>query len=261
MIKNTFKKRHRQALNLVRLALLISGLTWLMPVQAEHELPNLTLGVLEFPPFSYTDEATGDCTGSAIELTREILASYSLSVEAICAPALRVYSMLESSEIDFTINIKSTPYIQNKVRFSQIPFGLLHIMLVSHERRGFENMVSAIRGFGYHGVRQKMLERGFVFQDTPGSIDAIKMFLRGRTRHLLTYEGPFNYHLARQTDADMRNFTIDPLLTVPTYFAVSQRSPYSDQLIHVFDTHAKLNNLSRFEELLGPTQRPEKSEP
>ena len=65
----------------------------------------ITLALLEFPPHSYTRAGSMECIGYAVEATRFIFAKHGFSLTAICAPAIRVYRMLETGEIDLTINI------------------------------------------------------------------------------------------------------------------------------------------------------------
>lgn len=217
------------------------------------EQPNekfFTLALLDFPPESYIDSRSGECVGFAVELTRRILVQYDYKLVAICAPAIRVYRMLQSGEVDLTINIRSTTAIKDHVDFISPQFAELELIFLSHKEQGFENMISAIRGFDYHGHRKSLVDKGFVFQDMPGSIDAIKMFVKGRSRHLLTYKAPYQFYIARNGFNMPEYDDIEYLQEIPTFYAISKASAKHDELHQLLTQHAKKTQINKFSELL-----------
>ncbi|WP_100657564.1 transporter substrate-binding domain-containing protein [Alteromonas flava] len=215
--------------------------------------PNQTisLAALEFPPYSYTQTGSSECVGYIIELTRQIFSREGYTLEAICAPAIRVYRMIEIGDIDLTVNIKSTQLIQNKVEFIEPQYGQLELIFLTHKNNGFANMVSGIRGFDYNGQRKELVKRGFTFQDTPGSIDAIKMFIRGRTRHLITYKAPYKFYLEQHGFSTPLEVDIENLTSIPTFYAVSVLSPQKEAIKQILIRAAKDKNIERFEDLLA----------
>lgn len=210
----------------------------------------ITLALLEFPPHSYTLAGSMECIGYAVEASRHIFSKYGYSVTAICAPAIRVYRMLETGEIDMTINIKSTRLLQESVDFMEPAYGYLELIMISHAERGFENMVSAIRGFDYHGQRQALEKNGYTFQDTPGSIDAINMFMRERTRHLITYKAPFKYFLEHNGFSLPPQVTVEPLAELETFYAVSKNSKHYRKITQILKKEGEKLNGARFQDLL-----------
>ena len=210
----------------------------------------ITLALLEFPPHSYTRAGSMECIGYAVEATRFIFAKHGFSLTAICAPAIRVYRMLETGEIDLTINIKSTRLLQDSVDFFDPAYGQLELIMISHADRGFENMVSAIRGFDYHGQRQALEKQGYTFQDTPGSIDAINIFMRERTRHLITYKAPFKFYLESNGFTLPGEVTVKCLAELKTHYAISKNYKHYRKIMQALKQEAKQLKTERFEELL-----------
>lgn len=72
----------------------------------------ITLGLVDFPPFSYLDESRNECIGYFVSTTRQLFAEYNIRVKAICAPAARVYRMMRNVEIDLTVNVRTTKLLQ-----------------------------------------------------------------------------------------------------------------------------------------------------
>ncbi|WP_100644128.1 transporter substrate-binding domain-containing protein [Alteromonas facilis] len=210
----------------------------------------ITLAALQFPPYAYTEAGSDECVGYTVKLTKMIFNAKGYNVKAICAPAIRVYRMIESGEVDLTVNIKSTKLLKDTVDFIEPPFGSLDLIFLSHENEGFENMVSGIRGFDYNGHRQLLVEQGYTFQDTPGSIDAIKMFMRGRTRHLITYKAPYRFYLEQNSFDIPKGVSAKSLMSLPTFFAVSLKSKNKDLIKQVFEEHSEATQATRFDELL-----------
>jgi polar amino acid transport system substrate-binding protein len=244
---------------LFTLTLSVSGFAHAQESTVHTAIPTLTsakdsktiyLGALEFPPFAYSGIGSSECIGYVMEVTRAILNENGYKLDAICAPAIRVYRMIQSGELDLTVNIKSTKLLQGHADFIEPNFGELELIFLSHKDRGFENMVSAIRGFDYHGERDKLVADGYSFQDTPGSIDAIKIFMRERTRHLITYKAPFKFYLEQNgffmpSDAEVRE-----LRALPTYYAISKKSDKYELLKKILTEHAQKKDIKRFDELL-----------
>jgi polar amino acid transport system substrate-binding protein len=148
-----------------------------------------------FPPDSRLDEVTQKCIGAFIDVTEKIMAEYTIKLDVICAPPIRIYKLLENADIDFTINIESTEALPDDHVFVETPYQTLYLDLYTHNKLTSIKEVAAIRGFGYHGYRNKMLANGYTFFDLPTSISAIQVFLKKRSRHLISYRAPVDYYI------------------------------------------------------------------
>ena len=210
----------------------------------------VSLGAVEFPPYIYHDEETSECIGQVVDVTRTILGNKGFTLNTVCAPAIRIYKMLQSGDLDLTVNIKSTKLLQGYVEFVEPKYGELELIFVSHDNRGFEKMISAIRGFDYHGERASLAQQGYDFQDTPGSIDAIKMFMRERTRHLITYKTPFEFYLKQNNLSLPAGSKIEVLKSMPTYYALSKQSANYNTIKAILSEHGRKNRIKRFDRAL-----------
>ena len=206
----------------------------------------VTLGTLVFPPHSRIDAQTNKCVGSFVTITRKILADYDIDVDVVCAPPIRIYRMLESADIDFTINIKSTKALPHDVVFVDTPFSILKLDLYQHKNALSTKSVAAIRGFSYHGFRDKLMLEGYEFFDLPTSISAIQLFLKKRSSHLITYRSPAEFYIKNKNLDIKGSVSILPLVDVPTYFAISGNSPHLEKLKVAFNGYAAKNQISFF---------------
>ncbi len=209
-------------------------------------LKQVTFGAVVFPPYVTKDAHTQTCSGEAITTTREILVDYGLSLQVVCASALRIFRLMETAEVDLTVNVKSTRAMPPGTLFSGQPFTRLFVDLYTHQADTGPDSVAAIRGYDYHGYRQDLERRGFSFVDLPDGLDAVEMFLKGRTKHLISYRGPFVHRLSMLTDAGPKDISRLPLASVDSYYAISANSPYKDMLLQVFSEHASTSQLTYF---------------
>lgn len=212
-----------------------------------------TLGAILFPPNATVDKVTNECVGQSIELTRTILAFDEIDLEVVCASAIRIYKMLEVGEVDFTINIKSTRALADNVIFSDIPYQMLTLNLYSYNNAQNVKTVAAIRGFDYHGNRQKMTRNGYEFFDLPNSISAIQVFVKQRSGHLISYAGPVNYYQQAQTSWPKEGVEISSILEVDTFYAVAKSSAKSSRLLKTFNNFAAQKKLRYFLDLAEKT--------
>ena len=91
----------------------------------------IRLGVHNFPPYFVTS-GSGHCGGEAVELTRSILQTEAITVRTVCATPARLYKMLQSGEVDLTINIKQTQALPADVSFVAPPYVQLSLVLLTH---------------------------------------------------------------------------------------------------------------------------------
>ncbi len=213
--------------------------THLAAKQADEGPTIIVLGLTGFAPYSTIDEETGQCFGTGFDITQALLSSDNFKVKPFCAAPARVYRSIEEGKIDFTVNIKSTNALKDKVSFTKIPFDKLKLNLYSKNEKNSSKTVASIRGYDYEGQRHKMEAKGYKFVDVPNADNATNLFLNGRTSYLLSYENPY-IHFLNQLDSDTRTsykqiVQIEYLASVPTHYAISKSSPHHDALVDAFN--------------------------
>lgn len=203
-----------------------------------------------FPPYIVSDETDGSCGGEAVELTREILADANIDLQLICASPARIFKLLLNTEVDFTINIKSTQALSEGVEFVEPPYTQLQLMLYENtqvEQGEFDRSIAAIRGFDYHGFRNKLTEQGYHFIDMPDSISAVKMFLAGRSAGLITYQMPYNYYLSTHNWLHPKSSSATLLTSVDTHYVIATQSALKNKLKQALISYADKNKLHYYQ--------------
>ena len=94
---------------------------------------NVTLGILVFLPHSRIDDVTNECVGRFVNFTEKILAEYSINLDVVCAPPIRIYQLLKNADVDFTINIKSTKALPKDIVFVDSLFSTFRLDLYTHK--------------------------------------------------------------------------------------------------------------------------------
>ena len=208
----------------------------------------IRLGVHNFPPyFVMTDNE--HCGGEAVELSRNLLQNSDIKLTTVCATPARLYKMLQSGEVDLTINIKHTKALPDNVSFVATPFVQLSLVLLTHGAavaREKQPSIAAIRGFDYHGQRQVLGDKGYSFIDLPDSISAVEMFIKGRSSALLTYEAPFNYYLQQHNLPFEKHYHCQVLEHIDAFYVISQQSAHKSYIDEKLSEHAKIAQLSYF---------------
>jgi polar amino acid transport system substrate-binding protein len=210
----------------------------------------VTMGGHYFPPYIVSDESGESCGGEAVDLTRLILAEVNIDMQLVCASPARIFKLLTSGEVDFTINIKSTLALSEGVVFVDPPYIQLKLMLYENsqvEQGEFVKAVAAIRGFDYHGFRQNLTERGYRFIDMPDSISAVKMFLAGRSSGLISYQAPYNYYLNTHKWLHHNNSSAVSLTSVDSHYVISAQSPMKERLRQALVKYASKHKLQYYQ--------------
>ena len=215
---------------------------------ATLQAAEIRLGVHNFPPyFVMTDN--NHCGGEAVELTRSLLQTDNIKVTTICATPARLYKLLQSGEVDLTINIKQTKALPDNVNFIAPPYVKLSLVLLTHGAavaREKHPTIAAIRGFDYHGQRQILAEKGYTFVDLPDSISAVEMFIKARSSALLTYEAPFNHYLQQHSLPFARHYQRQLLEHIDSYYVVSDLSAHKSYINEKLTEYANREQLSYF---------------
>lgn len=228
----------------LRCALLLAILVAAQPCAASAPL-QIKMGLHNFPPDFIVSSDGQHCGGPGFELTRHIFAMQQIEVEAVCVTPARMYLLLDSGELDLSINIKSTKALapqQGQHLFVAPPYSKLQLVMYSHKNRGQtprDNSVALIRGFDYQGQRAKLLERGFIPVDLPDSISASDLFLHRRSQHLLTYDGPFRAYAEAKDASLLKNLERKALSSIDTFYVLSARSPHQNRMQQAIVSYAK----------------------
>lgn len=213
-----------------------------------------TIGLLLMSPYTVYDEKTNLCKSEALKVTKKILLAYSMDLSAICAPPVRIYQLMQNGELDFTINIKSTKSLNENTLFVDTPYRILQLNLYTHKELSSRKEIASVRGFNYEGHRNNFQEDGFKFIDVPDSLSSIKIFLRKRTSHLISYEAPIIHYLNENKKVLGSDITISPIVSVTSHYAISHTSPYKEKLLSIFVDYAKEHNVSTFSDLKLPAE-------
>lgn len=210
------------------------------------------LGVHHFPPEFIVSSHNGQPHrgGPGVERTRRILLSRHIGLTVVCVTPARMYLLLDKGELDLVINIKSTKALQQQQhQFAAVPYSELELMLYSHSRSSQapqDNSVALIRGFDYQGQRQALSARGFALVDLPDAPSAVALFMRQRTQHLLTYQGPLQAYLTAQQQQLPSSWQVKKLAQVPTFYVISANSPHRQLLQQQLQAYARDHRCQRF---------------
>jgi len=188
----------------------------------------LKMGVHNFPP-DIVVNADGSCGGPGLELSRNIFSAAGMQVEPICITPARMYLLLDSGDIDFSINIKSTLKLSRQHLPVEPPYSKLQLVLYSHNHNSSaprDDSVAAIRAFDYQGQRQQLLQRGYIFVDLPDSVSASQFFLHQRSQHLITYDGPFRSFLNKEQPELLKALQRKPITSIDTFYILSAQSKH-----------------------------------
>lgn len=206
------------------------------------------MGIHNFPPEFEVSKDGKHCGGAGFDFLQSLLQQAELTLEPVCVTPARMYVLLDHNDIDFSINIKSTKAlvdVSNPPVFAEPPYMMLQLVVYSHSRRAnsvHDGSIAMIRGFDYQGERQHLSNAGMRPVDLPDAVSAIEMFLKGRTEHLITYDGPFQAYLATQGPTAVEpaaKLTRKTLQEIPTHVVIGANSPYRAQLEQLLRRHAQ----------------------
>lgn len=237
----------------MRLYILFSSLLISLP-QAFGEAKTVTFGAALFPPSAYFDKSTGECIGENIDVTKKILVNYNIKLEVVCALPVRMYRLVQNSEVDFTVNVKLTRALKPYVEFVEPPIKPLVINLYRYGTKDEFKTISAIRGFDYNGGRQKFVDQNYEFIDLPTAISALQLFLKRRSDALISYQSNI-LHLQQQNEMMFpKDVIITPLLKVDAYFAIAKGSEHFDLLNYILKDYAQKHKLQYFVPQVAPVE-------
>lgn len=192
------------------------------------------VGLIIFPP--EVQRVNNDkCYGKALDRLEKIFPASEFKLDIYCASPARIYRDFASNKIDLTINIKSTNSLPDNIHFSKIPYATLTVMFYSNTGKN-DKTISSVNKFEYHGIREQLTAKGYRFLDRSNAKEALTVFLRGTSSHLIGYRAPFEYYLEQHklntNDTGLNvNYTAKQLLNVPTYFAINTQRKHAEAII------------------------------
>ena len=201
----------------------------------------LKMGLHNFPPEIVVHD-DGSCGGPGLVLSQVVFADFGMKVEPVCITPARMYLLLDSGDIDFSINIRSTEKLSRQHLAVAPPYSELQLVMYSHLPRSTaprDNSVAAIRAFDYQGQRNLLLQRGYHFIDLPDSVSASQFFLHQRSQHLLTYDGPFRALLQAQNPAQLKDLQRKAITSIDTFYILSARSAHQQAMQQAIQAFAK----------------------
>ena len=205
-----------------------------------------TMGAFVFPPLSMQKEGTTECYGPAIDITRRIIESAGHELDVLCAPASRIYKMMAQGKVDFTINIKSTQLLKPHTTFIEPRFTTIKLQLFEYDL-DMPKIVSGIRGFDYLGYRGKLINEGYQFSDLATSDESITVFIKQRTKALLTYDMLINTYIESYLDNKLPSSIIaKDIITIGSHYGVSNHSPAHKEVIKILSDYAAEYDVTEF---------------
>lgn len=245
----------------------VGAITEFVPPSATATLPPthpVRMGIHNFPPDFVVSKDGQHCGGTGFEFLRQVLQQHELQIEPVCVTPARMYLLLERNDIDFSINIKSTKALSQgstPAVFVDPPYMMLQLVIYSHSQHGqsvHDRSIALIRGFDYQGQRQRLIGAGYKVVDMPDAISAIELFLKGRTEHLITYDGPFQAYIEQADRAAFSSERPDTLRKttlqqIPTHIVIGAQSPYRATLEQLLSRHSQQYHC-RLLKNCGPTR-------
>jgi polar amino acid transport system substrate-binding protein len=238
-VKVVAKKQHFFNLSWLPFFLLLSSAAVAKPITQQIVL---RMGIHNFPPDFVVSADGNSCGGPGLELTKRIFAAAQVTLEAVCVAPARMYLLLESGAVDFSINIKSTKALAVQHEFISPAYSQLQLVMYSHKASSTaprDNSVALIRGFDYQGQRAALVQRGFVMIDLPDSISASELFLHQRSQHLLTYDGPFRAYVQAKDATLFSQYERQALSSIDTFYVLSGRSRHQQLMRQAIMTYGK----------------------
>ncbi len=198
--------------------------------------PILTLGYVEMPPYSYTDDE-GIARGHLIELTRQLAESIGYRTKPISVPPKRAVQMVASGEINLWFGLPTIAAYKDHVLVTEQPIDQLKLWVYSTKpmadfngRKSFSGKkVVIIRGYSYGGVRDfiKHPNNHINFLEVSDHAQGLHV-LTGRNKdYFLSYIAP--NEMLGGADTSQLNSRI--LTSLDVYIMVYKQLENADQIL------------------------------
>ncbi|MBL4909311.1 MAG: transporter substrate-binding domain-containing protein [Alteromonadaceae bacterium] len=211
-----------------------------IPVSYVESKTTLTLGYIEFPPFTYTNRL-GLADGLLIKKTKKILTQAGFKYHIFALPTNRLLYYLKHGKIDLWLGINDQNEYQHTVLVGTKALTEINLNIYSVNGKKIDlitdlnnNEIIVIRGYRYGGfldVLQKTKNNITLFT-TKSHKSAFAMLAHHRAPYLLAYQHPADLALEQIT---IDNLTINHISTLPVFFIISKKTTNAAQVLTALD--------------------------
>jgi polar amino acid transport system substrate-binding protein len=201
----------------------------------------LRLGYIEFPPFTYTDEA-GKPAGILIDLAKKTYPAAGYEFTAVSLPVRRLASYIASGDLDIWMGLKTIPEFEGKAYVGKSVIAELVLRAYTRGKKPpiytqndlAGKSIIVMRGYSYGGWITYI-------EDSANKINHIKankhdaafnMLLAGRADYLLDYREPSDAALKKIKIPDL---TFNQISALPCYFVFSKKLPDGQEIVDRLD--------------------------
>ena len=220
----------------IKYLLVISFLFFANPVHAEK----IKIGLVEFPPFSFTDENKKPNGSTVINLQR-IFKHAGLEQEIKFYPAKRLYGMLVKGQLDFHFGLKSAE-LEKYLEYSN-PAGNLVLNIYSitpgmelpvKKEEWIGKKMIIVRGYTYAGLADfiKHPDTNIKYFEAKNELAAVKMLAAGRANLMLQYPGPIDIALEKHP---LENLQQKEVFNFKSYFIFNKNYPNAKELLKTIE--------------------------
>lgn len=216
-------------------------------VQVAHA-EKIKLGYIEFPPFTFTDDA-GKPNGILIDLANKVLPAAGYEYEAFSFPVRRLASYIGSGDLDLWMGLKTLPEFEGKAHIGETVIAELVLraytkgkkppILVKEDMIG--KSIIVLRGYSYGGWITYI-------EDPKNNINHIKankheaafnMLKADRADYLLDYKEPSEMALQKVSIPDLE---FNQISALPCYFVISKANPNGKKILDDLENAYKNNH-------------------
>lgn len=213
-------------------ALAVAGFVSAGPASAEQ----LKLAYVEFPPFTYTENAKP--SGSLFEMFDQVAAEAGYTYTAQAVPARRLFQALPDGEFDVFMGVKSPDSFQGTTVASAAPIAKIELhswaIGAAPEIRQKEDLsghkVIVLSGYSYGGWRSWMEDPASKVElvEARTAEQAVQLLTGGRGDFLLQYTMPMEKALGGKAPDGLQS---KPISSVDLFFVVTKKRADAEQLL------------------------------
>ncbi len=198
-------------------------------LSADEGTKILTLGYIEFAPYTFTNEA-GNPEGILIDLAGKVFPEAGYEWGAVSYPVKRLVEYLISGDLDIWMGLKTLPdFIGNTYIWDEIVASLFlnaytmgdNLPVIKKEDLAGKSVI-ILRGYSYggwiHYIKDKKNNVAYVKANK--HLSALKMLQAKRADYLLDYREPIDRALKNISMSELKHNQISSL---PCYFIVSKK--------------------------------------
>ncbi|HDZ55849.1 MAG TPA: transporter substrate-binding domain-containing protein [Pseudomonas xinjiangensis] len=225
---------------------------------AEAAAESLRIGLVDFAPYSYYDEA-GTATGLFIPLLSKMAQHAGYAADFKILPAARLVQGLQDGDVDVWLGIPDKPGLVGHTFNGTLEIGRTRVNLYyrpdtpkprwPQDLHGKDLLL--VHGYDYSPALVDAMndpENAIRQQLAHNHAGAVGMLIRKRADYLLNYQAPMQQTLQLRPDLQIEHITLD---TLPVQLIVSRHAPMGGEelLIQLESAYLELLQQGRIEEL------------